>query len=338
MDLTNALHRLRHRKLALLAAVILGAAAFVLVTFHVSGSGLERKSTTRGTAQAELLVDAQRSSLRSISNLNGELAFRAIALAQFAQSDSIRKRMAEALDRPRDSFALVSSTSALGGPGGSSTPAANGTDVQKPLPGPAEPAVVFRASGGLPVVRIQGQGRTAEEAGRLTRAARTALLASVAKVGTGLDRSDRRAERRSGDRSYPLLLRPVSSSGGTTVTTASSLGRGVGVGVGVFVVLALLSLAVGRPRRDAEVDQAPQPPAPRGETAAVRAFEAYRHNGHDRELVAAGSFGDATHDDAAHGSSDGAGRASSGNGGPRGSSAEHRTSEHPAGDPDRDDA
>ncbi|MEV4423130.1 hypothetical protein AB0L40_24600 [Patulibacter sp. NPDC049589] len=289
MDLTNALHRLRHRKLALAAAALLGAVAFVLLTFHVSGSGLERKTTRHGTAQAELLVDSQRSAMIRVNNLNGELADRAILIAQYAQSDSIRKRMAEALHRPRDSFQLVASTSGLGAPGGSSTPALSGADVQRPLPAAGAPSVVFRASGGLPVVRITGQAPTAAEAQELATAARKALTAAVGKIGTGVDDSDLEGGRGAsgGDRSYPLLLRPVANAEGSTVTTTSSLGKGIGAGVGVLVGLVLLSLLVGRPP-SVDDDREPGAPLVDGEEAALEAYDAFRRNGHDRELVAAG--------------------------------------------------
>lgn len=292
MDLTNALYRMRHRKLALLAAALLGAVAFVLITFHVSSDGLQRKSTTQGSAQTELLVDSQRSSLIRVSNLNGELADRAILIAQFAQSPSIQKRMSEALHRPRDSFKLASSTSTLTSPGGGSSSGGDASS-QTPLPAPGTPGVVFRASGGLPVVGITASAPTAKEAQQLAGAARTALIDTVKKVGTSATSkasSSSSSSQQPDDKSYPLLLRPVSDADGATVTTVSSLGKGIGAGVGVFVVLGLLSLLVGRPRRDDDQTAGPTAPAS-GEAAAIEAYESFRHNmnGHDRELVPSGA-------------------------------------------------
>ena len=162
MELTEIIRTLWQRKIALGVVFVLALIAGLSTVYRISPSGLTSRSYEFGAAQAQILVDSQRSSLLDLTQETPPLAERAAVYAQFMRSNAVKTAIAKEAGIPVSQVVTEGPYTAAG--------------ATQNIPRPSEARsneirgegkryrLVFDYQPDLPVVSIYAQAPTEKEA------------------------------------------------------------------------------------------------------------------------------------------------------------------------------
>jgi hypothetical protein len=231
VDIASILNELSRRRIwvgvgVAVAAVIAMSAVFELPSF-------EKKSSVRGAASTDVLVDTRSSALGSIAIDVNELTTRAAVYARLIGATDVKKRIARLADAPADEITVVDM--GLGTPGPQSAGGDSGLGTAAP-PSPHALQIGAAAQEAHPVVKLQALAPTPTAAKKLADAAAGALISYVA---------DAQAERAIPVRER-VELRQLGVPQAALLVDEPDYLMAVAAFIGVFLAWCLVVLVVSR--------------------------------------------------------------------------------------------
>jgi capsular polysaccharide biosynthesis protein len=168
MELAQIIKILWDRKGLLLLIALVALAAGFMTMFHVSPSGVSKRSYVYGSAQTQILIDSPRSSLLDLNQETGPLATRAAVYAAFMRSNAITDAIAKEMGVQPGQVVAQGPFTTAGGTQNIPRPAeARANEVR----GEADTyRLVFDAQQDLPIVTVYSQAPTGELAIKLANA------------------------------------------------------------------------------------------------------------------------------------------------------------------------
>jgi hypothetical protein len=139
-----------------------------MTMFHVSPSGVEKRSYVYGSAQTQILIDSPRSSLLDLNQETGPLATRAAVYAAFMRSNAITDSIAKEMGVQPGQVVAQGPFTTAGGTQNIPRPAeARSNEVR----GEADTyRLVFDAQQDLPIITVYAQAPSGELAIKLANA------------------------------------------------------------------------------------------------------------------------------------------------------------------------
>lgn len=173
MELAQIIKILWDRKGLLLLIVLLAVAAGFMTMFHVSPSGVSKRSYVYGSAQTQILIDSPRSSLLDLNQETGPLATRAAVYAAFMRSNAITDAISKQMGLPPGQVIAQGPFTTAGGTQNIPRPAeARASEVR----GEGDSyRLVFDYQQDLPIVTVYAQAPTGELAIKLADATVSAV-------------------------------------------------------------------------------------------------------------------------------------------------------------------
>lgn len=254
-EIAAIVDRLWQLRRLMLVAVLVGLVAAVVSIFRLAAEPpfLESRSTTRGFASAQVLLDSRRSALTNVAYDIQALSSRARIFVQLVATDEIRQQIASDLGITAGELAVVPLVQRIAGvptrdpSGGERT-----NELRQQLFGYR---LEVQAAGDLPVLDLRAQAPDAESAARLANAAAQATVQYLTRLGT-LDQPPAAESEAESRASSPALraadrqavefgevrFRQLGTASAGTVTSGGGLGTGVFVGVVAFFFSAVVLL------------------------------------------------------------------------------------------------
>lgn len=182
MELAQIIKILWDRKGLLLLIAVVAVAAGFMTMFHVSPSGVSKRSYVYGSAQTQILIDSPRSSLLDLNQETGPLATRAAVYAAFMRSNAITDSIAKEMGLQPGQVEAQGPFTTAGGTQNIPRPAeARANEVR----GEADTyRLVFDAQQDLPIVTVYSQAPSGELAIKLANATVTAVRKYVGSQET----------------------------------------------------------------------------------------------------------------------------------------------------------
>jgi hypothetical protein len=176
MALVEVIRQLWHRKLLVGLVVVLALAAAIFSAYRLSGSGLEKRALTVAAASSQILVDSPDSTLVAGAELGTfeALSTRAKIYGQYLASLSARQEIAKQAGVPASSIATSGPFSSATGQTAYSSQS-SGERAGELLQEGASNRLVFTAQEGVPILTVDAQAASADQAIALASASFTTL-------------------------------------------------------------------------------------------------------------------------------------------------------------------
>jgi hypothetical protein len=185
MELAQIIKILLDRKGLLLLVALVAVAAGFMTMFHVSPSGVAKRSYVYGSAQTQILIDSPRSSLLDLNQETGPLATRAAVYAAFMRSNAITDAIAREMGVQPGQVVAQGPFTTAGGTQNIPRPAeARSNEVR----GETDTyRLVFDAQQDLPIVTVYAQAPSGELAIKLADATVKAVRDYVGNEETSVN-------------------------------------------------------------------------------------------------------------------------------------------------------
>ena len=230
MDVWHGLRTLWRHKLLVALACVVGATIGVVTTYDVEFSplGVKGRGIEFGVASASMVVDTRASPLGNADVDITPIAQRANLLIAQLSGDQARGLVATALRVPLEDVSIAAPSV------DDSARTGTGRAVQL-VRERATYKAVLEAAEGSPVIDVQTQAPTPQEAAR--------MASTVIEVG---GRFVSRALPRASRRDFQVVLRPLAEPVAGRVNPGSNVQAAVGIGLASAVLLTYLLLFVAR--------------------------------------------------------------------------------------------
>jgi hypothetical protein len=214
----SALKELWKRRLLVVIVTLLAAAAAIVAVYHVSPSGLSKRSTTDARGSSEVLVDSARSPIAGSKRDISGLIVRAGVFARLMAGGDVVKQIADAAGVPVDQIDVAGPQPLPGeAPGISEAP------ETRPY------GLAFSELAELPIVEVATRAPTVAGARALAAAAPEALRDLIHAV-------QRRQETPAREKVELRVLGPAQ---------AQTFEEGPGAKIGAVIFIVLLGLGLG---------------------------------------------------------------------------------------------
>jgi hypothetical protein len=180
MELAQILKTLIDRKLAVAAVVALAVLAALATLYHVSPSGLQKRSYEYGAAQVQMLIDSPRSQLIDLSQETPPLSIRAAVYAQFMRSNGVKQEISRVTGVPADAIVAQAPTTTESGT--QNLPRAEAARANEVRQAGDQYRLLFDYQPDLPIVSIYAQAPDARAAAKLADGAVAGVRAYVAQL------------------------------------------------------------------------------------------------------------------------------------------------------------
>ncbi|HUR86693.1 MAG TPA: hypothetical protein VMY78_15225 [Solirubrobacteraceae bacterium] len=266
-EIASLLQRFWHLRRIMLLAVLIGGVAATLSLFRITGESpyLKSRSTVRGVADINVLVDSERSALANADADVETLATRSHIFVQLVDAANVRRLIAREAGIDPARLAIVTFDQRAGAaPARNPTLGERGGEI-------ADEVLGYRlevaAQERVPIISMSAQAPDAEGAARLADAAAHALVQYVSALTGGpaeasLDAGG--AAATSGGRRTELgriRLEPLGAARGREVSAGGGYARGVIFGGFGFVVTAVVILFIAGLRDELRARRAAAPRA-----------------------------------------------------------------------------
>jgi hypothetical protein len=194
MELVEIFRTLGKHKRALAGVVAFAVFVAFLTAYSIGPSGIHKRGSTYGTAQAQVLVDSPQSALANLKQDTIPLATRAGVFAQFMASSAVREEIAKATGIPASKIiARGPFDDPAVAPAGTEVPAAPAPPEESSSVSARPYQLTFVAQEELPLVTVYAQAPTAADAKKLADGVAVGVKAHISNMQDQgqLDEKDR---------------------------------------------------------------------------------------------------------------------------------------------------